>query len=213
MDTLFCPNCKSEVKPGFFAAVGLSKPNTNTLINVFGSGAADGYCTKCEDAFIRRAASNYLNQLEAQKKIISETIEILPIISIQNPLNWDYIALGLVTAQSVLGTGLISEVSSSFTDLFGTQSKSYNKKLIEGENFCKNILRKKALDLGGNAIIGTDVDYSEAGSLKGMLMVCMAGTAIQLNNTEVTGVDQEKLKKLTESNQWMMKYKDIYFSQ
>ena len=35
--------------------------------------------------------------------------------------------------------------------------------------------------MGGNAIIGTDIDYSEVGGGKGMLMVCMSGTAIELS--------------------------------
>ena len=211
METNFCPNCKSEVKAGFFAAVGLSKPETITLINVFGEGTSEAYCTKCEDKFITKAVPVYLRELERTKRIIAELIDTVPIVSIQSPLHWEYQVLELVTAQSVLGTGLLSEFTSSITDIFGTQSGAYNKKLVEGEKFCKNILRKKALDIGANAIIGTDVDYSEAGSLKGMLMVCMAGTAIVLKNPEISGVDQEKMKKLNEANQWMLKYRDIYF--
>ena len=45
----------------------------------------------------------------------------------------------------------------------------------------------KALNLGGNAIIATDIDYAEVGASKGMLMVCMAGTAIRLKNPDVLG--------------------------
>mgnify|MGYP001331239116 CR=1 FL=1 len=48
----------------------------------------------------------------------------------------------------------------------------------------------KTLGLGGNAVIATDIDYSEVGGTKGMLMVCMAGTAVSLINTEILGPDK-----------------------
>jgi len=51
-------------------------------------------------------------------------------------------------------------------------------------------LRKKTLDLGGNAVIAVDIDYSEIGSLKGMLMVCMAGTAIKIRNAQILGEER-----------------------
>jgi len=208
MESKICPNCKSEIKEGFFSNQALSIPEV-TLINDFGTGAASGYCYKCAAAFIIPALRKYRAELEIQKNIIQGLINHIPILSIQNPLNWDYIAIGLVTSQSVLGTGLLSEFTSSFTDLFGTQSGAYNKKLIEGETFCKNMLRKNALELGANAIIGADVDYSEAGSLKGMLMVCIAGTAIKLKNPEVIGADPKKIIMLMEANDWFIKYKDL----
>ncbi len=51
--------------------------------------------------------------------------------------------------------------------------------------------------MGGNAIVATDIDYSEVGGMKGMLMVCMTGTAIRLKNPEVLGYDNlEKIKEV-----------------
>ncbi len=52
---------------------------------------------------------------------------------------------------------------------------------------CLNILRKKAIELGANAIVAVDIDYAEVGGGKGMLMVCMAGTAIYVKNVEILG--------------------------
>jgi hypothetical protein len=63
--------------------------------------------------------------------------------------------------------------------------------------FCRNQLRFKAVKLGCNAIIATDVDYAEVGGGKGMLMVCMAGTAVKLANPrDVLTIDFEKLEAL-----------------
>ena len=64
---------------------------------------------------------------------------------------------------------------------------SINKKLKGGENICFAQLALAALERNGNAIIGVDIDYSELGGLKGIIMVCMTGTAIKLNNPDILG--------------------------
>ena len=39
-------------------------------------------------------------------------------------------------------------------------------------------MRKKALELGANAVIGIDIDYEVLGQNNGMLMVAVSGTAV-----------------------------------
>jgi uncharacterized protein YbjQ (UPF0145 family) len=132
---------------------------------------------------------------------LQKNISVVPVVSTHSPLNWDYDILSMVTGQSTTGTGVISEFSSSFTDFFGVQSSRFNKKLKAGEEICFAQLRKQALDLGGNAVIATDIDYSEVGGAKGMLMVCMGGTAIKLKNTNILGQDREcKMEDLAKLN-------------
>lgn len=94
-----------------------------------------------------------------------------------------------MTAQSTTGTGLWSDVTSAFTDLFGAQSKVYNSKIRDGENLCLAAVRMQALKLGGNAVVAADIDYAEVGGQRAMLMVCMTGTAVHLSNTDVVGDD------------------------
>ena len=67
------------------------------------------------------------------------------------------------------------------------------KKIKKGENLCYQQLRMQTLQQGGNAVIATDIDYSEIGSGRGMLMVCMAGTAIYLDNTDILFKDIKEL--------------------
>jgi uncharacterized protein YbjQ (UPF0145 family) len=118
---------------------------------------------------------------------IDQNLNFIPIITVHSPHKWDYESINMVSAQSVTGTGIISEIVSSWTYLLGGQS----------ESLCKNQLRYKAAMLGGDAIIATDVDYAEVGGGKGMLMVCMAGTAVKLNNAhEVLPLSQEALNTL-----------------
>lgn len=67
---------------------------------------------------------------------------------------------------------------------------------------CFAQLRKQAIDLGGNAVIATDIDYSEVGGEKGMLMVCMGGTAVKLKNCSILGDDRSRnIEVLTKYNE------------
>lgn len=69
----------------------------------------------------------------------------------------------MVTEQSDTGTGVSSEFASNWTDFFGLQSGAYNKKIAGGEEIWKTQLHPKCTEQSGNAILGTDIDYAEAG--------------------------------------------------
>lgn len=177
-------------------------PERIAIINEYHDPKSEGYCTKCGKELYKK----YKSQLEGEIAKLSEKIKkkiwAVPVVSTHSPLNWDYNILGMVTGQTTTGTGVISEFTSSFTDLFGAQSGQYNKKIQAGENMCFAQLRKKTLDAGGNAVIATDIDYSEIGGEKGMIMVCMAGTAVNLQNADVLGENKSKrLKELGSVNE------------
>lgn len=89
---------------------------------------------------------------------------------------------GVVSAQVVVGTGLLTDVFSSFTDLFGAGSKSYQGKLERINDQALRGLRAKARRIGANAIVGLRVDHDEvSGGGKSMLMVTASGTAVTMH--------------------------------
>jgi len=170
-------------------------------INIYNDKPAAGYCTKCGDGLYEQCKDHLVLDVRELTTELEESIDYVPVLSIQLPQGWEYDVLAIVTGQSVSGTGVIAEFTSSFSDLFGTQSSTLSGKLRGGEKYCFNQVRKRALDLGGNAVIGTDIDYSEVGSIRGMLLVCMAGTAVRLKNVNILGEDRkDKLKRAVEVN-------------
>ena len=195
-----CPNCGNELKKAFFGGNLPFKAEAVTFIHTFTDNKAAGYCEKCGRPLLeqgRQAAKARNKDLSAQ---LNELIHYVPVLSLQAPSNWHFTPLGMVTGQSVTGTGVFSEFASSWTDFFGAQSKTYNSKIAAGETICQTQLRLKCIELGGNAILATDIDYAEVGVTKGMLMVCMTGTAILLDNTEVIGEETlDALNQLTET--------------
>lgn len=186
-----CPNCNSDLKNSFLKKNELISKNKTEVINEYNDKKATGYCSKCgDDIYFKFKAKLEDEKTEIRKKL-NKTIANIPVITTHSPLNWEYKILEMVTGQSSTGTGVLTEFTSSFTDLLGTQSGRHNQKIKEGEQMCFAQLRKQALDLGGNAVIATDIDYSEIGSGKGILMVCMSGTAVFLENTEILGSKKE----------------------
>jgi uncharacterized protein YbjQ (UPF0145 family)/DNA-directed RNA polymerase subunit RPC12/RpoP len=197
-----CPNCGAKIKEGLFSSVNmLNKIEIQFIKEFIPEAKSDYYCNKCGNKLLAEAKES----VEIEKSKIRSRLQIIlpsiPVISTHSPVNWDYEVIVMVTGQSTTGTGVFSEFSSSFTDLFGAQSGSYNRKLKAGEDLCFSQLRIQAIDSGANAVIATDIDYSEVGGEKGMLMVCMAGTAVRLKNTNIIGSERAKLlDEITELN-------------
>lgn len=188
MDEIYtnCPNCKAPIKSGVFNSnIIVTDSETVKVYNEFTESKAPAYCTTCTSNLKYQSRITWSKLFDDTKKTFERLLPNIPVITLQNPKDWDYRVLRMVTAQSVTGTGVISEISSSFSDFFGMQSNRLNSKLRNGENICRLALRMEAIKLGGNAIIGTDIDYAEVGGDKGMLMVCMSGTAIKLRNLDI----------------------------
>lgn len=91
----------------------------------------------------------------------------------------DYINLGMVTAHVALGTGMITSIVSSFNDLFGQESNIYDKKMSQATQACLDKLKINAAETGADCVIGVHVTHTELTAGHGMIMVCMAGTAIK----------------------------------
>lgn len=82
----------------------------------------------------------------------------------------------IVSAAVVLGTGFFSSLSASFADLTGERSGAYENKLNYSKNQAIRSLKNQAEKLGGNAIIGIDIDYTTFGS--DIMGVIASGTVV-----------------------------------
>lgn len=189
-----CPNCSAKLKDTIFGSNSILSAAECELLSEFNKVPNSPGCQKCKGEDFKNAYVRFKAQKSELQKKLSGDINNVPIVTTHSPFNWDYKVLGIATGQSTTGTGLFSEVSSSWTDLFGMQSSAYNNKIAHGEVLCGQQIRSKAIEMGGNAVIAVDIDYAEMGGEKGMIMVCMAGTVIKLNNLEV--LDQFKIDSL-----------------
>lgn len=92
--------------------------------------------------------------------------------------------LKVVSSEVVLGTGLFSSIGSSVADFTGKRSGAYERKLEEGKESAIYNLEKETTSLGGNAIIGIDIDYTNfVGDVIG---VVATGTAVIIEKETVS---------------------------
>lgn len=90
-------------------------------------------------------------------------------------------ALGIVTAEVVMGTSIFRDLFASISDVLGGRSGTYQKSLRSAKNQAQTELRNAAAALGADAVVGIALDYSEiSGDGKSMLMLVMSGTAVRL---------------------------------
>ena len=87
----------------------------------------------------------------------------------------------IITAECVFGMNLFRDFFASITDIFGGRSKASQKVLRDARRTCLTELRREALIVGANAVVGVDLDYSEiSGDGKSMLLTIASGTAVRV---------------------------------
>jgi uncharacterized protein YbjQ (UPF0145 family) len=85
---------------------------------------------------------------------------------------------GIVTGEVIAGANLVRDIFASVTDIFGGRSGKYEEVLARAREEALGEMQAKAQALGGNAVIGVDIDYEVLGKAGSMLMVSVSGTAV-----------------------------------
>jgi len=86
--------------------------------------------------------------------------------------------LGIVTGEVIAGANVVRDIFASFSDIFGGRSSKYEEVLTRAREQALAEMEAKAAALGGNAVIGVDIDYEVLGKAGSMLMVSVSGTAV-----------------------------------
>jgi uncharacterized protein YbjQ (UPF0145 family) len=88
-----------------------------------------------------------------------------------------------VTGEAILGANIFRDLFAGIRDIVGGRSAAYERELREAKRIALEEMMEEARGMGGNAVIGVDLDYEsiEMGSGGGMLMVSASGTAVVLD--------------------------------
>ena len=86
--------------------------------------------------------------------------------------------LGVFSGECVLGTGFLSSLGAGFSDMFGTNSGMYAGKLRRAKQSAMNVLERQVREIGANAIIGLDIDYTTFSA--DIMGVIANGTAVKI---------------------------------
>lgn len=129
-----------------------------------------------------------LDQEEKDRAVeVEKNIASIPVVSI-DPISilpiGKFKIKGIVSAQVIKSTGFLLGISGMEGALgsIGLDLSSV-KNTTAGEAEVMNILRVRAYAVGANAVIGVDLDISDAGGFKTVL-ICAQGTAIFIDDIE-----------------------------
>jgi uncharacterized protein YbjQ (UPF0145 family) len=88
--------------------------------------------------------------------------------------------LGLVSGEAILGANIFKDFFAGIRDIVGGRSAAYEKELRKAKEIAVGEMQEEAQALGGNAVVGVDLDYEtiQVGQTGGMLMVSASGTAV-----------------------------------
>ncbi|MBC8646171.1 MAG: heavy metal-binding domain-containing protein [Thermoanaerobaculia bacterium] len=90
--------------------------------------------------------------------------------------------LGLVSGEAILGANIFRDFFAGIRDIVGGRSAAYEQELRKAKEIALREMTEQAQALGGNAVVGVDLDYEtiQVGAGGGMLMVSASGTAVTL---------------------------------
>ena len=88
--------------------------------------------------------------------------------------------IGLVSGEAILGANIFRDLFAGIRDIVGGRSAAYEQELRKAKQLAIDEMQDQAQRLGGNAVVGVDLDYEtiSMGSGGGMLMVSASGTAV-----------------------------------
>jgi len=88
--------------------------------------------------------------------------------------------LGLVSGDAILGANIFKDFLAGIRDIVGGRSSAYEGELQKAKQMAIDEMLEEAHRLGGNAVVGVDLDFTtiKTGSGGSMLMVNATGTAV-----------------------------------
>ena len=89
---------------------------------------------------------------------------------------------GVITGEAIMGANIFRDLFAGIRDIVGGRSAAYEQELRKAKTIALQEMEAEAEQLGGNAVVGVDLDYEtiQMGSGGGMLMVSASGTAVVL---------------------------------
>ena len=94
----------------------------------------------------------------------------------------------VITAECVFGMNIFRDFFAQIVDFVGGRSGATQNVLRDARRTAMSELRREALMVGADAVIGIDLDYQElsGGEKRGMLMIVASGTAVKVKPLETT---------------------------
>ena len=156
------------------------------------SDLVDGYCSSCHVKQLEKRAAQKEERERMQKaerlRNLTEQEFREIILTTETVTNLEITKrIEIISAECVFGMNIFKDLFAGVRDIVGGRNKSTQNVLGDARKTVLNELKKEALSLGANGVVGVDLDYSEiSGGGKSMLFVVASGTAVKIKIRENT---------------------------
>ena len=149
----------------------------------FGRRPDENYCDNCLAKGQEINEQREIERNEGKKKFdeLQEKINQIKLTTTPTYANYEIEeVLDVITSECVFGMNIFRDFFAGVRDVFGGRSSASQKILRDARRTCLFELKKEAFEMGGDAVIGIDLDYSEiSGKGKGMLFLVASGTVVK----------------------------------
>lgn len=209
-----CENCGAGITAGSTFKIPNPRelPENVAWVNFISKTSYTELCAKCANDPTNKAYSIIDKELEKTTKFTTDHITDFPMLTVDRlPQDTNFRFKGMITSNITVGTGIFSEFSQGFSDLFGSVNinSGMSYKINKGEISARLVLVMKAISMGANCIIGVDVDYGN--TVNNAAVINMQGTAVTISNLESMLASDELTKarildeafsKITQLQKW-----------
>lgn len=126
------------------------------------------------------------NMQEVNNSLVSQQEDRISSLLITSGFNFEGYHImkycDFIMEETVLGIGAFKSLFASVSNITGTESVSLHNKIEDAKNRAILELKKKALSLNANAIIGIDIDFTMFAD--SMIAVIANGTAVIIEKDE-----------------------------
>jgi uncharacterized protein YbjQ (UPF0145 family) len=137
--------------------------------------------TALYDSIISGTNAEAVEQRMADDRKHHESLKNIKITTVNSIDGYLAETIDIVSAECAYGMNIFRDFFNSIRDVVGGRSGSVQKLLKDARITCLNELKREAVNLGADAIIGVKLDYSEfSGQGNGMLFLAATGTAVKL---------------------------------
>lgn len=176
-DGKICPKCQQEITKKKTQSNGCDLNYLNTLLTT-------ATTERNKNAVREILDMPYDPPIDIEQESATEDISHSTLQNIMETTGFDFAGYsiteykGVIFSESVLGTGAFSELSASFSDLLGSKSNAFMKKLSQARDYAMLELKRNAYRVGANAIIGISLEYTTFAS--NLIGIAARGTAVTI---------------------------------
>ena len=141
-----------------------------------------GICNQCHHDQMSPCDRSDIEDASIQNEMVQAELAAILLTTESNPAIDIVERIEIITAECVMGMNIFKDIGSAFRDVVGGRNQGYQDQLRNARKIVLEDLRAEALDLGANAVVAIQLNYSEiSGGGKSMLFIVASGTAVKIN--------------------------------